>query len=189
MKKIWVILLMGFFLVSFASAMTLCQEQTDIDNIPCLGLTKSLTCSGPVNVTNLNDSTTTSLNTTLVGVGIYNFTFNFNQSSYSLIACDGSTSTIVVGNFNGLATMTWIFIIGVVGALALFFLGYRSEQPLYSFSSGALFIISGILVLINLVTQFNALGDLIKIGIGTVCIGIGGYIIISDLFINRGGGD
>ena len=118
----WVSLLFVLLFLSSVSAMTLCQEQTDIDDIPCLGLTTIVNCTGNISVTNINTSQQYNLTTTLVGSYIYNFTFNFTQSSYSLIDCQNSTATIVVGDFEGDKLWKLAVVLAMVGAAFIYVL-------------------------------------------------------------------
>lgn len=107
-------------ITNFTSGLSLCQDQTDVDDIPCLGITPVLSCSGNISVVNLNTSAQSNLTTIAIGDGTYNFTFNFNRSSYSLRACDNSTSSIQVGDFEGDRLWKAAVLLGLIGIAALF---------------------------------------------------------------------
>ena len=118
-----ILLMMAFALILITgsvNAISLCQEQTDIDDIPCLGLTRVLSCSGNITVTNLNTSQTYNLTTSHIGGGIYNFSFFFNKSSYSLVDCQNSTATMVVGDFEGDKLWKFAIVLGIIGAAFIY---------------------------------------------------------------------
>ncbi len=86
----------------------------DISDIPCLGLTNVVNCIGNTNVSviNLNTTVQTNLTTFPVGDGRLNFTFDFNESSYSLVDCQNNSATIIVGQFDqGFGISIFFFII------------------------------------------------------------------------------
>ena len=84
----------------------------DITDIPCEGVTNVVQCSGNVSVFNLNTSIQTNVTTSAVGDGRLNFTFNFNQSSYSLVDCNNNSATVIVGQFDqGFGISIFLFIL------------------------------------------------------------------------------
>lgn len=150
------------FILPAIHALPLCQEQTDVYDIPCLGLTKVLNCSGTISVTNLNTSQNFNLATTPIGGNIYNFTFPFNQSSYSLVACDSSTATMVVGYFAGGFGFTQLSLMVPEIIIIFLFVGLgwflskkdSSSASGYAFSVGA--IIFGYMVILFMVGTVSA---------------------------------
>lgn len=101
MKYKVTILILCLFLIPLASSLLACPDSNmfDINNIPCLGVTLVLNCTGNITQVNLNTSEIIILNTSSLGNGQLNFTFNATEGSYSLIDCANNTATIVVGVF------------------------------------------------------------------------------------------
>lgn len=113
MKKLIIILFFLVLLPLASAQLPACSDsnEIDIEDIPCLGLTNVLDCTGNISVLNLNNSVQTNVTTESIGGGILNFTFNFNQSSYSLVDCANNTATIIVGQFEqGFGSSVFVFI-------------------------------------------------------------------------------
>ncbi len=111
-----------FAILFFSLSITLISGQSacndlnliDIEDIPCIGVTNVIACGVDTNVSviNLNTSVQVNLTTSSLGDGRFNFTFNFNESSYSLVDCANNTATIIVGNFEqGFGTSIFFFIL------------------------------------------------------------------------------
>lgn len=116
-KKLMTLMFGIFFLVSIlATAQLACNDENliDIEDIPCIGLTNVISCGVDTNVSviNLNTSVQTNLTTELLGDGRFNFTFDFNESSYSLVDCANNSATVIVGKFEqGFGTSIFFFIL------------------------------------------------------------------------------
>ncbi len=107
----------------------------DISDIPCLGLTNVISCVGDTNVSvlNLNNSEQTNLTTEEVGDGRLNFTFNFNESSYSVVDCANNSATVIVGQFDqgfGLSLFFFIIPLFTISFTALFIASKMGKQML-----------------------------------------------------------
>lgn len=115
-NKIILILALLLFPITLISAQSACNDENliDIEDIPCIGLTNIITCGADTNVSviNLNTSVQVNLTTELLGDGRFNFTFDFNESSYSLVDCANNTATVIVGKFEqGFGTSVFFFIL------------------------------------------------------------------------------
>ena len=106
------ILLILPMIISYA-----CQDETDIGNIPCEVITPVIGFSGCCNAT-IIDLNNTTINQTInitgnaLGDGTYNFSFNItNISSYSIVLCDNSSSTMNVGHFESGRNILSFFLI------------------------------------------------------------------------------
>lgn len=105
LKKESRLLILSVFLMiivsSFISAIA-CSDTNEIDNseIPCVGLTNYLTCSGNISVINLNTSEQFNLTTDAFGDGRLNFTVNLSEGSYSFTDCGNNTATVIIGVFD-----------------------------------------------------------------------------------------
>lgn len=114
-KKLLIILTTLFILPTiFAYA---CQDETDLGNIPCEVITPVISFSGDCNAT-IIDLNNTAINQTInitdnaLGDGTYNFSFNLtNLSSYSIVLCENSSSTINVGYFESGRNILSFFLI------------------------------------------------------------------------------
>ena len=95
------ILFLCVFLVGLTSAALptcLDSNEQDISNMPCVGFTLVINCSGNVTAYNTTDSSMNFTFTTDSFVnGVYNFTLNLTSGSYELIDCENNTATIFVG--------------------------------------------------------------------------------------------
>lgn len=114
--KIIISVMLVMILLPSIYAIDACSDTNEIDisEIPCLGLTNVISCIGNTNVSvfNLNTSVQINLTTEPLGDGRLNFTFNFNESSYSLVDCSNNTATIIVGQFDqGFGISIFFFII------------------------------------------------------------------------------
>lgn len=116
MKKQIIIIGMLVLMVVSVTAYV-CQDETDIGKIPCEVITPVIGFSGCCNATiiDLNNTTTNmTLNITAnaIGDGTYNFSFNYtNLSSYSIVLCENSSSTMNVGHFESGRNILSFFLI------------------------------------------------------------------------------
>lgn len=116
-KYLFLILLLALSFIPLTSAqLEACSDTNNIDisDIPCLGLTNVVQCTGDTNVSVINLNTTVQTNVTTFDAGNsrLNFTFDFNESSYSLVDCQNNSATIIVGQFDqGFGTSIFFFII------------------------------------------------------------------------------
>ena len=137
-----------FFLVFtllFVSAA--CEDETDVEDIPCEAITPILTFSGDCNATILDLSSydiNYTINITPVGDGTYNFTFNYtNISSYGItLDCGNYSATINVDHFDEDYNDKWLYFYGFTLGLGilLFVLGYKNENYILTLLSGFLFM-------------------------------------------------
>lgn len=170
-------------------ALPVCEDQTDIDLIPCVGYTKVLSCSGNVTVLNLNTSQSFNRTTTVQSDSTYNFTFPFNRSTYSVKACDNSTALIIVGDFEGdriwkfallLAYIGTAFIFGAAGRFVMDASLWIVKSFLYisSLLVGLIGVQSGFLLSASLSTN---VGRMMNVGLYGTIAAIG--ILILYMFI------
>lgn len=114
-NKLIILFFSIIFIIPFIPAqLTACSDTNliDISDIPCLGITNVVSCTGNVSVLNLNTSIQNNLTTGDVGDGRLNFTFDFNQSSYSLVDCANNSATVIVGQFDqGFGISVFFFIL------------------------------------------------------------------------------
>ena len=101
-KKI-VTLFLFVFLISFVTAeFPTCSDSNEIDisDIPCVGFTVSLNCSGNISIFNTTNSNINFTIVTSVFVdNIYNFTVNLSSGSYEFVDCSNGTATVIIGRF------------------------------------------------------------------------------------------
>ncbi len=115
-KKIILLLVLLLLPITLISAQEACNDENliDIVDIPCIGLTNVISCGVDTNVSviNLNTSVQVNVTTELLGDGRFNFTFDFNESSYSLVDCANNSATVIVGKFEqGFGTSVFFFIL------------------------------------------------------------------------------
>lgn len=185
------ILFIFLFILMFASVVALdaCSDTNEIDSdeIPCVGITNPISCSGNVSVINLNTSTQTNLTTTLIGLNQYNFTFNFSSNSYQVNDCANNTATIIVGDFPRDDLWKTAIIIGLVGlSLLLFVLGYYSFSE-QSWFLKSIFYISSILIGVIIISSSNILSKVSSISnltsLSVIISSILAFVFVSYLFI------
>lgn len=126
MKKILIASLFIIFITSGVLALEACSDSNEIDisEVPCLGLTNILNCTGNVSITDINTSIQLNVTTNTTGDGRLNFTFNLTQGSYSLVDCSNNTATVIVGLFEqGYGVNLFIIILPAIifSFLSLFF--------------------------------------------------------------------
>lgn len=126
MKKILIASLFIIFLTSGVFALEACSDlnEIDISQIPCLGLTNIIPCTGNISITNVNTSVQINVTTDTTGDGRLNFTVNLTEGSYSFVDCDNNTATVIVGLFEqgyGVNLFTIILPAIIFSFLSLFF--------------------------------------------------------------------
>jgi hypothetical protein len=99
--KYHIILLVFILSIGGVLAGNACSDsnQVDISDIPCVGLTNIVECTGNVSVIDTNTTIQTNVTTYDNGDGRLNFTFNFSIGSYSLVDCSNNSATVIVGVF------------------------------------------------------------------------------------------
>ncbi|MHA1201361.1 MAG: hypothetical protein ACTSQ4_02415 [Candidatus Heimdallarchaeaceae archaeon] len=122
------ILVFLLLIISPVMAREACSDSNEIDIslIPCDGITSAVTCSGNISVTNINTSEQFNLTTSPLGDGRLNFTFNFNEGSYSLVDCNNNTATVLVGVFEqgfGITMFGIMIPASILSFICLFFSG------------------------------------------------------------------
>lgn len=96
----------------------------DVSQIPCLGLTNVVDCTGNISVNNVNTSEEINLTTEQTFDGRLNFTINLSEGSYSLVDCNNNSAVIIIGLFEqGYGVNLFIIILPAVilSFLSLFF--------------------------------------------------------------------
>lgn len=150
MIKQMMLVMIGISLISFVFAIE-CQDQTDVEDVPCTVITPAVTCpTGNYNATieDLNNASKTytvnmsTLNVSATGV-VYNFTFNYsNVSQYYITICENSTASIDVGHWDEDYNDKWLYMYGftLFGAFVLFFLGVKKQDNYLTLFCGLLII-------------------------------------------------
>ena len=181
--------LLLLLIIPTITALPVCEDQTDIDLIPCVGYTKILACSGNVTVLNLNTSQSFNLSTRVQPDSTYNFTFPFNRSTYSIRACDNSTALMIVGDFEGDRIWKFALMLAYIGTAFLFgFAGkfvfessmwmVKSFLYIASLLSGLIGIQSGFLLSSSL---SGRIGTLMNVGLYGTLVAIA--LLIAYMFI------
>jgi len=182
MKKI-IILLMVLLVLPLCLAIE-CQDQTDVEDIPCELITPILSIGGDCNATvmDINDlSRNYTINITPVGDGTYNFTFNFSEiSQYSIILCDNSSATLDVGHWDEDYNDKWLYFYGAALGLGgfLLILGYKIENNLLIMLSGFLFICFALTFISKGYPGLN--NQTINLSIILITLGIGSYLSVGS---------
>lgn len=125
-----------------------CQDETDVEDVPCDIITPVLDCAASdenMTITNSADSTESyNYSMSAVGDGTYNTTFNFTGvgDSYSLKTCDDWTASITLGHFDEDYNDKWLYFYGtsLLAGVGLFFMGLKREDNLLIILSGLPFI-------------------------------------------------
>lgn len=182
MKKLFLLFIIVFAIAS-ASA-TICQDKTEIGDIPCQVITPYLNCTNYVyNLTNISDGNLLITNGAMnpIGNGTYNFTFNQTLGSYQITLCDTTTGTIdVTTDVN-----YFILAILIVAILLLILSKITGDFPFEIFS-GILFLIFGFFNYFNPIISVSTFVDNT---ISFVIFGIGLFLLFNSIFklIDRGG--
>ena len=125
------------------------SSQIDILDVPCCVITPYLNCSTAVNITNIRTNLTSHMvNMTANGDGTYTFIFNETIGQYNMKACNNaSMSTVEVGYFDkSLSAWGWIYFLMFLAIPGvLYFLGRKSNDPVFTFMAGTIMLVSGIL--------------------------------------------
>lgn len=85
--------------LTLVSSMEVCSDSNsiDINDIPCVGLTNVVNCTGNISVTNVNTTEQFNITTNDFGDGRLNFTVNFTEGTYSLVDCGNNSASIIIG--------------------------------------------------------------------------------------------
>jgi len=127
-KKLLTIFLL-IFLISLATAIPTCSDtnEIDINEIPCVGFTIPINCSGNISVFNSTDASINyTLTTALFTSNVYNFTINLSQGGYEFLDCENNTATVIVGLFEqgyGISMFVIIFPSILLTMISLFVSG------------------------------------------------------------------
>lgn len=126
MKKILLASLFIIFITSGVFALEACSDTNEIDisQIPCLGLTNVVSCTGNVSIFNVNTSVQINVTTEVTFNSRLNFTVNLTEGSYSFVDCDNNSATVIVGLFEqGYGINLFIVILPaiILSFLSLFF--------------------------------------------------------------------
>jgi len=184
-KKIILLIILVVLLVPITLAYY-CEDETDIDNIPCEVISPVLTCTDyDYNVTaSATGELKQSGNLTAVGDGTYKFTFDQTYGEYTILLCNSSTwGTIVVGDFE--VTYEYALYLIAILALVILIVGfYKADYNIVAFS-GVVMLILGVYIAINGLDTFdnyltNAFA-FIYIGIGSYVMMRGGYEIYKEM--------
>jgi hypothetical protein len=134
MKKILVIGLFIIFLSYGVFALDACSDSNEIDisEIPCLGLTNVVSCTGNVSITNVNTSLQINVTTETTLDNRLNFTVNLTEGSYSFVDCNNNTATVIVGLFQqGYGINLFIIILpAVILSFIILFFSWRMFESL-----------------------------------------------------------
>lgn len=126
MKKVLLAGLFMIFITSGVFALDACSDTNEIDisQIPCLGLTNVVSCTGNVSIININTSVQINVTTEQTFDSRLNFTVNLTEGSYSFVDCDDNSAVVIVGLFEqGYGTNLFIIILPaiILSFMSLFF--------------------------------------------------------------------
>ena len=157
-----------------------CQDETDLDDIPCTVITPILSCVDFVY--NVTDASTGSIvqegNLTAVGDGTYSFSFTQDRGSYNVFVCETSApqATISVGDFTvEISAVNWGVLFILIFGWAIFIIGLIFKEDTLTVISSFLLLISGLYMFQN---GFFKLDDFTVQWFSIIQILIGGYILI-----------
>lgn len=178
-KIVWVMII---FIAVFSTLVSayVCQDETDLQNIPCEVITPVMGCVGNASIISTTDSSECyNYTMTLRDDGTYNFSFNLSTSaSYSIVLCDNSSTTITLGHFAEDWNNKWMYFYGVaigLGAL-LTILGINKEDYWLTILAGILFIAFAITFISRGYPTLT--NETIKLFIILIPLGIGSYLML-----------
>ncbi len=155
-------------LIGFVMAIE-CQDETDIDNIPCDMITPIIQCANlTYNVTNTATGLLAQNGTlTPIGDGTYKFVFTQGIGNYNVFLCEGSlpSGTLSVGSFKTIVTaQNWGIFFILILAWSGLVIGISIHDPptqnFFVVISSILLVITGIHMFRN--GFFNLSGFIIE---------------------------
>jgi len=187
MRKIYLALLFGIFLITLASASSNLGVFKQNDCISLYQLCDNCTYVNVTSVTYPN-STLVSINALMTKVGVdYNYTFcnTTVNGDYSYKVCGDKSGTFQceVIYFNITPTGDnrgfGIFLVLVFASMIMFTAAYLLDFEWGIFLSGVLFILSGVY---SMIYGIGDLADLYTRGVAIVCIGLGLIFIVAGIY-------
>jgi len=181
MKKI-IFIFIALLIVPLINADT-CPSDNEFDFsiIPCDAISPVITenCTDfNATVIFLNDTSVNStFNMTNLINDIYNFSFNYStEGSYQITLCDNSTATVKVGEFlEFYSRQTYIYIFSSLFGLVFLISGFYFEKEYLVFFGGLLFLVIGLFVWNNGITEVDSI--LLRRVIFAISTGLGGYFM------------
>jgi hypothetical protein len=175
MKKLLLLIIIVLLAITTVSA-TICEDQTEIGNIPCEVITPTLNCTDYVyNLTNISGGNLLIINGSMspIGNGTYNFTFNQPLGSYQITLCDTTTGTIEIVPNTSLSKLLW-FILLIIAPTVFFIIGTLREDWVFIFLAAIILIVAGVYLFITPL----GISDLMDKIIAFLFFGLGAYLII-----------
>ncbi len=158
--------------------MTICQDNTYENEIPCYEITPVLNCSEYIyNITNLTDGNNSLLiengNLSAIGDGTYTYNFSYGVGEYGVILCDGTS-----GKFDVLPQTQYLFLALIIISFILIAMSLFVENNIFGIFAGVLIFIGGFYFYFNNPVITNSFLDN---AIQFILWAIGGYLIISNI--------
>lgn len=184
MKKILLFFIVALFLAMTTVSATICEDRTEIGDIPCEVITPYLNCTDYIyNLTNISSGNLLIINGSMspIGNGTYNFTFNQTLGSYQITLCDTTTGIIEV-----ITDMNYFILAILVVAILLLVLSKITGDFPFEIFSGILFLIFGFFNYFNPIISVSTMADN---AISFVIFGIGLFLLFNSIFklLDRGG--
>jgi len=179
MKKQYLFAVMIFLVLPLAFAYV-CQDETDIKNIPCEVITPVIVWAGACNSTTsfvVHPEVEMNVTMTAVGDGTYNFTFNYtNLTSYSIVTCNNYTATMNVRHLDEDYNDKWLYFYGgtlLIGC-GLLISGFKMQDNIMTLLSGFLIIAFAIAFVFHGYPELTS--TLVFTSIVVISLGAGLYI-------------
>jgi len=176
MKKV---IITGFWiliLLSLAIAYN-CQDETDIDRIPCYIITPVITCGDyNYNVTKSSSGTLAQEgNLTASSDGTYYFSFDQGRGDYTIYLCENSSKYgfITVGSFD--TNYEYYIYLIVFICWILLIVGFYLGDYTFTAIGGILSLVIGVYILIN---GLDGYANLVTEGFSIIHICLGAYVMI-----------
>lgn len=186
MKKILLFFIVALFLAMTTVSATICEDRTEIGDIPCEVITPTLNCTDYIyNLTNISSGNLLIINGNMspIGNGTYNFTFNQTLGSYQITLCDTTTGAIEVTPNTSLPELLYLIVLFVLAPLALFIIGTWKDDWVFTFLAALIILIGGVYLFLNPL----GISDLMDKAIAYLFFGLGAYFLIKTSIYILGG--